>query len=85
MPNWPAFKSFVLECCLKLSLFPHLGWDIALTEEGPLIIEQNIDIGPDLPQMALGGLRQAYNIDDPIAYWRQSSKERVAELEKYSL
>ncbi len=29
VPNWPAFKSFVLECCQKLSLFPHLGWDIA--------------------------------------------------------
>lgn len=85
VPNWPAIKSFVLECCQKLSFFPHLGWDIALTDEGPLVIEQNINIGPDLPQMALGGLRQAYNIDDPMAYWRQSCKERVAELEQYAL
>ncbi|MBG0788306.1 MAG: hypothetical protein H0S79_24720 [Anaerolineaceae bacterium] len=85
VPNWPALASFVLECCQKLSFFPHLGWDIALTDKGPLVIEQNIDIGPDLPQMALGGLRLAYNIDDPMAYWRQSSKERVAELEKYTL
>lgn len=84
VPNWTAVKTFLLECCQKLSFFPHLGWDIALTEKGPLVIEQNIDIGPDLPQMALGGLRQAYKIHDPMRYWRQSAKERVALLEKYT-
>lgn len=85
VPDWPAIKSFVLRCCQQFNYFPHLGWDIALTDEGPLVIEQNIDIGPDLPQMALGGLRKAYRIADPQDYWRQTARERVATLEKYAL
>jgi len=85
VPNWPAVKAFVIQCCHQFNTFPHLGWDIALTDEGPLVIEQNIDIGPDLPQMALGGMRKAYRIDDPQRYWRMTGKERLALWEKYAL
>lgn len=85
VPDWPMVKDFVLQCCHQFIYFPHLGWDIALTEEGPLVIEQNIDIGPDLPQMALGGLRKAYHIDDPQRYWHKTARERVALWEKYAL
>jgi hypothetical protein len=53
-----------------LPQFTYLGWDIALTKEGPLAIETNLGFGLDLYQVSLGGLREAFGIENPKFYWK---------------
>ena len=67
--NWSTIKNFTIECALKLPEFVYLGWDIALTKEGPIAIEANLGFGLDLYQIALGGLKEAFEINDPNKYW----------------
>ena len=61
--------NFTLKCAAKLPQFTYLGWDIALTEQGPIVIETNLEFGIDLYQIALGGLKEAFEISDPKKYW----------------
>jgi len=68
--EWDNVKNFAIECASKLPQFTYLGWDIALTEEGPIAIETNMGFGIDLYQIALGGLREAFKIDDPNKFWK---------------
>jgi hypothetical protein len=70
IPRWSDIKAFVETCAGKLSQFTYLGWDIALEEEGPLALEVNRSFGLDLLQIALGGLREVFGIEDPAFYWR---------------
>lgn len=37
-----------------------IGWDIAITEEGPVFIEGNVDWGLDVMQMCHGGIRKEW-------------------------
>jgi len=68
--GWNSIKNFAIECASKLPQFTYLGWDIALTEEGPIAIETNLGFGIDHYQIVLGGLREAFKIDDPNKYWK---------------
>lgn len=68
--NWDSIKNFAIECASKLPKFTYLGWDIALTEKGPIAIEANLGFGIDLYQIALGGLREAFKIIEPDRYWK---------------
>jgi len=68
--DWNSIKNLALDAAKKLPQFTYLGWDIALAEEGPLAIETNLDFGLDLYQIALGGLKEAFNITDPEKYWK---------------
>jgi len=70
IPRWGEVKNFALESAAKLPQFTYLGWDIALAKDGPLAIETNLRFGLDHYQVALGGLRQVFQIDDPQFYWR---------------
>ena len=65
---------FVCNSAKKLSEFTYLGWDIALTNDGPLAIETNLFFGLDGLQMLAGGLREQFNIDDPDYYWKNKGK-----------
>jgi len=74
VPDWNIIRTFALECALKLPQFTYLGWDIALTDDGPVAIEANLGFGIDLLQIALGGLRKTFGITDPDFYWRNQGK-----------
>jgi hypothetical protein len=68
--NWESIKNFTIQCALKLPEFTYLGWDIALTEEGPIAIETNLGFAIDVYQIALGGLREEFKIKDLNKYWK---------------
>jgi hypothetical protein len=74
VPEWEAIKAFTIKSAEKLPNLVYLGWDIALTEKGPLAIESNMRFGLDLYQVALGGLRKNFNISKPGDYWEKAEK-----------
>jgi hypothetical protein len=41
IPDWPAIKALVTESAAKLNFLPCIGWDIGLTDKGPVVIEIN--------------------------------------------
>jgi hypothetical protein len=52
VPCWPAMVELVRRAARALSELPALGWDIAITPRGPVIIETNWKFGFSLPQSA---------------------------------
>lgn len=72
--EWKRMKDFVIKSAEKLALFTYLGWDIALTQNGPVAIETNLNFGLDHYQVALGGLREIFGIHDPQYYWKNMKK-----------
>lgn len=72
--QWDKVKEFVVESAKKLHQFTYLGWDVALTPNGPVAIEANLNFGLDHFQVALGGLREIFNISDPKFYWKNWTK-----------
>ena len=54
VPHWAEIRTLVERAARSFSELPVLGWDIALAEEGPLIIEANCN--PDIigAQVSLG-------------------------------
>ncbi|HVF83719.1 MAG TPA: sugar-transfer associated ATP-grasp domain-containing protein [Sphingomicrobium sp.] len=49
--HWEAVKAQVVELCRTFPFLRYVGWDIAVTEAGPVIIEGNNRPGPVLFQM----------------------------------
>lgn len=74
IPRWDEIRNFALESAGKLPFFTHLGWDIALTAEGPVAVETNCNPAIDGMEMASGGLREAFGIDNPNYYWKNPGK-----------
>jgi hypothetical protein len=72
--QWCTVKDFTIESAQKLPQFVYLGWDIALTKNGPVALEINLTFGLDHYQVALGGLRNVFRISDPTYYWRNKGK-----------
>ncbi|OEU82144.1 MAG: hypothetical protein BA873_01975 [Desulfobulbaceae bacterium C00003063] len=72
--NWNKVKQFAICSAKKMPQFTYLGWDIALTQEGPLAVETNLKFGLDHYQVALGGLREIFQISDPKFYWKNREK-----------
>jgi hypothetical protein len=70
-PHWDQIEKFVLESARKLPNFTYLGWDIADSINGPIAIEANLGFGLDLYQVTLGGLREAFKIEDPRIYYKK--------------
>jgi glutathione synthase/RimK-type ligase-like ATP-grasp enzyme len=52
----------------------YLGWDIALTPDGPVAIEINRSPAVDIIEKTSHGLREAFGIDDPDYYWKNLGK-----------
>lgn len=69
--RWNEIKKFAEDSARKLGQFTYLGWDIALTDEGPVAIEANLGFGIDHYQAAIGGIRRNFNIEDPQKYWKE--------------
>ena len=76
IPGWDEVVRFAVESAAKLPQFTYLGWDIAVADDGPLAIETNLGFGLDHYQVALGGLRETFRIDDPSFYWRHRRPRR---------
>jgi len=72
--NWYDIRKFTEECAKKMPQFTYLGWDIALTKNGPVAIETNLGFGLDHYQVSIGGLREVFKIDDPGFYWGKTGK-----------
>jgi len=61
----PHLSDSVTLCCNAHSLFNQtfiIGWDIAITEDGPLIVEANENPGINVLQCFEGGIRKRVNI-----------------------
>ncbi len=72
--RWDEIRKFAVGSAGKLPFFTYLGWDIALTTTGPVAIEINTSPVIDIMEMISGGLREAFDIQDPDYYWKNSGK-----------
>ena len=52
IPHWGAAKEMVLRAATTIPQIRWIGWDVAITENGPLLVEGNIDSGHNLMQLA---------------------------------
>jgi hypothetical protein len=71
---WNEIKEFVEDCAKKLAQFSYLGWDIAITKKGPIVIEVNYGFSLDGLQIIFGGLKEKLRINDPHYYWINKGK-----------
>ena len=53
VPYWSEVKDVVLRGHVSLSALTTIGWDVAITDEGPLLVEANATYDIDLVQVAL--------------------------------
>jgi hypothetical protein len=74
IPQWDEIRKFAMVSSDKLPFFTHLGWDIALTDLGPVAIETNLSPGIEVLQIPYGGLREVFGITDPDYYWKNPGK-----------
>lgn len=71
METWACVKNFTIAAARKFREIRFLGWDIAVTKDGPCVIEFNNK--PDMAgvQDSYGGLRDDFKIN-PEDWWYQS-------------
>ena len=60
LPYWKETLELVTETHTKLALIKAVGWDIAITEKGPVVIEGNSDFDVVILQACTGGKRAEY-------------------------
>lgn len=63
--NWDEIKENILSFSRKLVLINLVGWDIALTDNGPIVIEINTLSALDPMQTLLGGFRDIFVSGNP--------------------
>lgn len=68
-PYWNEIKEFVIMATQKMETIGYIGWDVAYTVNGPVVIEMNSGPGLEYLQDCHGGVRKVYGIDNPKAYW----------------
>jgi hypothetical protein len=52
LPYWPATMELAIRALELLRGITLVGWDVAITGDGPVLVEGNAAPGPPLPQMA---------------------------------
>jgi hypothetical protein len=72
--RWNEIRKFAFKSAEKLPFFTYLGWDIALTSNGPIVIEINRAPAIDIMERTSFGLREVFGIDDPDFYWKNPGK-----------
>jgi hypothetical protein len=72
--QWDEIRKFATVSASKMPFLTYLGWDIALTPDGPVAIEINRTPILDVMETLSGGLREAFGIDDPDYYWKNLGK-----------
>ncbi|MGQ1909566.1 sugar-transfer associated ATP-grasp domain-containing protein [Marinifilum sp. RC60d5] len=68
-PYWKEVREFVLKAANKLENIGCIGWDIAYSVDGPMVIEINAGAGLQSLQDNYGGVRKAFGVDNPKTYW----------------
>ncbi len=78
MPHWDEVIGLARKAAECLLPFRVLGWDIAISKDGPLVIETNFDYGVDVLQELAGGY-----IDTPLgqAYLNHHAADKAAILQ----
>lgn len=66
---WEDIKSFATMIAYKYAPIRYIGWDIAYSENGPVLIEGNNGPGIAIIQDNFGGARKQFKIDNPIEFW----------------
>lgn len=66
IPNWIDIKSGIIDSARKLENANLIGWDVAITNEGFLMIEANTLLGLDHTQSGVGGLRDHFIVGEPL-------------------
>ena len=74
IPYWEEIKDMVLEAALVNDKVNIVGWDIAISKDGPLIIEGNRGPGFDLVQILLKKGTK-YMLDDILDEVKKSDKQ----------
>lgn len=72
--KWDEIQNFTIKSAEKLPFFTYLGWDIALTAEGPIAVEMNLGPAIDIMEMISHGMRESFGIVDPDYYWKSPGK-----------
>ena len=54
LPEWPRIKDICVSACQAFPGVKMQAWDVALTEDGPMLLELNIAGDVNLPQIARG-------------------------------
>ncbi len=60
LPGWNDVIELVKSCHKKLSVISTVGWDVAIIEKGPIIIEGNDDYDGALLQACTGGKKKVF-------------------------
>lgn len=68
-PYWDEIKKEMLISTKKMDSIQYIGWDVAYTQDGPVIIEMNSGPGLEYLQDCHGGVRKGFDIDNPKTYW----------------
>jgi len=76
IPRWPEIRDFAICCARKVPQMGLVGWDVALSADGPVLIEANNGFGLVAMQTLYGGLRQRLGIGNPDLFWRSGGKPR---------
>ncbi|NNF03162.1 MAG: hypothetical protein HKN17_01745 [Rhodothermales bacterium] len=66
LPDWKSAVDLVMRAHATLNDLPFVGWDVALTADGPVLIEGNQGFGSESPQLA--HLKPLGNTDFPDVY-----------------
>jgi hypothetical protein len=72
--RWKEIEKFTVESAGKLPFFTYLGWDIALTQETPLVVEINSSPAIDIMEKTSSGLREPLGIENPNYFWKNHGK-----------
>ncbi len=54
VPEWPSVRDLVARAAHAFSALPALGWDVAITPAGPLLLEANWQFGGRMPEVSAG-------------------------------
>ncbi|MBR2735607.1 MAG: hypothetical protein IKE05_05395, partial [Clostridia bacterium] len=61
LPFWEESIELVKKLHNVFPEFSSIGWDIAITEDGPIVIEGNSSWDHTIPQTTFGGLKEKWN------------------------
>ena len=66
---WKEITAFATMVAYKYAPIRYIGWDIAYSENGPVLIEGNNGPGIAIIQDNFGGARKRFKINNPKEYW----------------
>ncbi|BBN82626.1 hypothetical protein PA25_26110 [Pseudoalteromonas sp. A25] len=71
--NWCSIKADIVDFAKKMTLYNLVGWDVALTKDGPIVIEANTKFGIDHSQSGVGGMKELFFHGEPTKWNKERS------------